>query len=229
MLSFLQADQTHGSLKEEPRTILPQLEEMQKRKVERRNQFLDIVQQIQKIRSEIYASDKIHYTSPIVDETDLSLRKLEELQKELQALQREKSDRLKQVLELLSTLNSLCLVLGMDFQNTVNEVHPSLGDSDGTKSINLATTMLELWNLMDTPVEEQQIFQNVTCNIAASEQELKEPNMLSEDFIDYVEGEVFRLEALKASKMKELVFKKSSADKEKYDLILAERCSKDMI
>ncbi|KAK1366641.1 65-kDa microtubule-associated protein 3 [Heracleum sosnowskyi] len=232
-----QADQTHGSLKEELRTILPQLEEMQKRKVERRNQFLDVVQQIQKIRSEIYASDKIHHTSPIVDETDLSLRKLEELQKELQALQREKSDRLKQVLELLSTLNSLCLVLGMDFQNTVNEVHPSLGDSDGTKSISndtidslavaikrllelkiqrmqrlqdLATTMLELWNLMDTPVEEQQMFQNVTCNIAASEQELKEPNMLSEDFIDYVEAEVFRLEALKASKMKELVFKKRS-------------------
>lgn len=49
------------------------------------------------------------------------------------------SDRLKQVLEHLSTLNSLCLVLGMDFQQTVNEVHPSLGDSDGTKSISDST------------------------------------------------------------------------------------------
>lgn len=58
--------------------------------MERRNQFSDVVQQIQKIRSEIYASNKIHHTSPVVDETDLSLRKLEELQKELQALQREK-------------------------------------------------------------------------------------------------------------------------------------------
>lgn len=46
--------------------------------------------------------------------------------------------------------------------------------------------MLELWNLMDTPVEEQQMFQNVTCNIAASEHELKEPDMLSEDSINYV-------------------------------------------
>lgn len=90
MLSCIQSDQSHGSLKEELRTILPQLEEMQKRKLERRNQFFDVVQQVQKIRSEIYASDKIHYTSPVVDETDLSLRKLEELQKELQALQKEK-------------------------------------------------------------------------------------------------------------------------------------------
>jgi hypothetical protein len=39
---------------------------------------------------------------------------------------------------------------------------------------------------MDTPVEEQQEFQNVTCNIAASEHEITEPNTLSLDFIKYV-------------------------------------------
>jgi len=39
---------------------------------------------------------------------------------------------------------------------------------------------------MDTPVEEQQMFQNVTCNIAASEDEVTEPNSLSENFINYV-------------------------------------------
>lgn len=50
----------------------------------------------------------------------------------------------------------------------------------------LAKSMLELWNLMDTPVEEQQMFQNVTCNIAASEQEIVEPNILSVEFISYV-------------------------------------------
>lgn len=32
-------------------------------------------------------------------------------------------------------MNSLCLVLGMDFKPTVSEVHPSLGDSEGTRSI----------------------------------------------------------------------------------------------
>ena len=39
---------------------------------------------------------------------------------------------------------------------------------------------------MDTPIEEQQMFQNVTCNIAASEHEITEPNTLSVDFINYV-------------------------------------------
>ena len=43
----------------------------------------------------------------------------------------------------------------------------------------LAAAMLELWNLMDTPQEEQQMFQNVTSKIAASEDEIIEPGMLS--------------------------------------------------
>lgn len=53
----------------------------------------------------------------------------------------------------------------------------------------LATTMLELWDLMDTPVEEQQVFQNITCNVAASEHEITEPNTLSLDCINYVSHE----------------------------------------
>lgn len=232
-----QSDQNAGSLKEELKAIIPQLEEMHKRKSERRNQFFEVVEEIEKIKSEIYSSTEYIASKTVVDDTDLSLRKLEELHKQLQALQKEKSDRLKQVLDHLSTLNSLCLVLGMDFQQTVNEVHPSLGDSDGRKNISnatieqlaaaiktlrgvkiqrmqrlqdLASSMLELWNLMDTPIEEQQLFQNVTCNIAASEHEINEPNTLSVDFINYVEAEVSRLEELKASKMKELVSKKRS-------------------
>lgn len=39
---------------------------------------------------------------------------------------------------------------------------------------------------MDTPLEEQQAFQNVTCNIAASEDEITEPNALSADCIKHV-------------------------------------------
>ncbi|XXG72830.1 hypothetical protein AAC387_Pa07g1841 [Persea americana] len=125
----------------------------------------------------------------------------------------------------------------MDFQHMVGEIHPSLYDNEASMSISddtikrltvatqrlreikiqrmqklqdLATTVLELWNLMDTPLEEQQMFQNVTCNIAASEHEMKEPGTLSVDFINYVEAVVLRLEELKASKMKELVLKKRS-------------------
>lgn len=38
-------------------------------------------------------------------------------------------------MENLHTLNSLCSVLGMDFNHTVSEVHPSLCVSEGTKNI----------------------------------------------------------------------------------------------
>ena len=60
------------------------------------------------------------------------------------------SDRLKQVQEHLDTLNSLCLVLGIDYKQTVAEVHPSFGDTEGSRNIstvviqNLATAIIKL-------------------------------------------------------------------------------------
>ena len=46
------------------------------------------------------------------------------------------SDRLKHVFGLLNTLDSLCLVLGIDVKQTVDEIHPSLGnDSEGMKNV----------------------------------------------------------------------------------------------
>lgn len=152
------------------------------------------------------------------------------------------SDRQMVIQEHLHTLNLLCLVLGMDFKQTVNEFHPNLGSPEEgpfditSESIeilaaaitnlrevklrrmqrvlpqtnismennsntnclvleantffaqlqDLATTLLELWNLMDTPMEEQQLFQSVTCNIAASEDEITEPNSLSVGSINSV-------------------------------------------
>lgn len=51
------------------------------------------------------------------------------------------SDRLKQVQDHMCTLNSLCLVLGMDFKQTISEVHPSL-DSEGFKNISNGTIEL---------------------------------------------------------------------------------------
>lgn len=39
---------------------------------------------------------------------------------------------------------------------------------------------------MDTPMEEQRMFDNVTSKIAASESEISEPNKLSMDFINHV-------------------------------------------
>ncbi|KAG0504042.1 hypothetical protein HPP92_004114 [Vanilla planifolia] len=230
------SQQNAMSLKEELKAITPQLEEMRKRKNERFSQFLQVIEQIRKISSEIHPYG--HALSNLaVDESDLSTRTLEDFQRLLETLQKEKADRLKKVLEHLGILKALCIVLGMDFRQTVVEVHPSLDEAEGLKIVtndvierlasmihslrevkmqrmqklqDLATSMLELWNLMDTPIEEQQLFQNVTCNIAASEDEITEANTLSTDFLNYVESEVVRLEELKASKMKELVLKKKT-------------------
>ncbi|KAM3412488.1 hypothetical protein ACQJBY_003914 [Aegilops geniculata] len=223
-------------LREELSAIVPYLEEMKKRKVERWNQILDVIGKIKKTSSEIRPADFVPFKAP-VDQSDLSCRRLEELRMELQSLEKEKSERLKQVMDYLNTLHSLCKVLAIDFKQTISDVHPSL-DEDGVpmnisnttierlalaiqrlretkiermqKLQDLSSTMLELWNLMDTPIEEQQSFQNITCNIAASEPEITEANALSIDVMDFVEAEVLRLEQLKVSKMKDLVLKKQT-------------------
>ncbi|KAH0854844.1 hypothetical protein HID58_032146, partial [Brassica napus] len=172
-----------------------------------------------------------------VDESDLSLRKLEELHRELYTLQEQKRNRMKQIQDHLRTLESLCSVLGLNFRETVTKIHPSLVESEGSRSIsnttldklassvnqwhetkiqrmqelqNLVTTMLEFWNLMDTPAEEQQKFMSISCNIAATASEITKPNSLSTDLLEEVKAELCRLEELKWSKMKELVLKKRS-------------------
>ncbi|GJM89680.1 hypothetical protein PR202_ga05891 [Eleusine coracana subsp. coracana] len=192
-----QSNQKSGALLEEINAIGPYLEEMKKKKIERWSQILGVVGQIEKISSEIRPAGFVPFKIP-VDESDLTLRKLEELRMSLQSLEEEKKERIKQVMKYFNTLHSLCEVLGIDFKQTISELQ------------DLASTMLVLWNLMDTPIEEQQAFQSVTCNIAASDHELNEPNTLSTDFLDYVEAEVLRLEQLKASKMKELIMKKKA-------------------
>lgn len=85
-----QSDQSVGSLKQELGTILPELEEMQKRKIERRNQFIVVLEEIQNITNDIKGQGEHVPSKPLIDETDLSMRKLEELHCQLQALQKEK-------------------------------------------------------------------------------------------------------------------------------------------
>ncbi|KAL0406962.1 UNVERIFIED_CONTAM: microtubule-associated protein 1 [Sesamum latifolium] len=151
----------------------------------------------------------------------------------------DRSERLHKVLEFVSTVHDLCAVLGMDFLTTVTEVHPSLNDSRGvqSKSISndtlarlantvlalkedkkkrlqklqeLATQLIDLWNLMDTPPEERSLFDHVTCNISASVDEVTVPGALALDVIEQAEVEVERLDQLKASRMKEIAFKKQA-------------------
>jgi hypothetical protein len=42
-------------------------------------------------------------------------------------------------MEHLNTLHSLCEVLGVDFKQTVHEVHPSLDEAEGSKNLSNTT------------------------------------------------------------------------------------------
>ncbi|KAL6629236.1 hypothetical protein ACP70R_029001 [Stipagrostis hirtigluma subsp. patula] len=218
-----------GSLKEELGSIAPELGEMRKRREERRRQFSEVTERLNKLQREMNPGDHDPQPRAGVDDGDLTLTRLEELRAYLQHLQLEKETRTKKVAELTSFLRSSSAVLGMDLREVGLHGDEQSGDiSDGTiarmvaeierlreikrdrmqKLQDLVGSMLELWNLMDTPPEEQRRFQSVACNIAASEDEITEPNALSVDFIRHVEAEVVRLETLKECRMKDLVIKK---------------------
>ncbi|KAK8591618.1 hypothetical protein V6N13_031657 [Hibiscus sabdariffa] len=237
--SFLGVDtvKASGTIKEQLAAIAPALEQLWKQKEERVKEFSDVQSQIQKICGEIAGSISVQTGAPAVDESDLTLKKLNEYQTKLQELQKEKSDRLHKVLDFVGTVHDLCAVLGVDFFSTITEVHPSLDESTCVQSKNisndtllrlaktvsdlnedkkqrlrklqeLATKLIDLWNLMDTPGDERRLFNHVTCNISASVDEVTVPGALALDLIEQAEVEVERLDQLKSSRMKELAFKR---------------------
>lgn len=81
-----------GTLKEQLDSITPALREMRLRKEERMNKFRTVQAQIQKISAEIKGLSEYDDSSAnvMVNENDLSLKKLEEYQNELQSLHNEK-------------------------------------------------------------------------------------------------------------------------------------------
>ncbi|KAK9106667.1 hypothetical protein Syun_022678 [Stephania yunnanensis] len=232
------------SLKEQLASITPLVEDLRRKKEERLKQFKDVKAQIEKISGDIlglnHANDDPTLSSIEVDEhdlSDLSVRKLNEYKTRLQALKKEKSDRLHKVLEHVNEVHSLCGVLGLDFGKTVNEVHPSLHEAGLEQSTNISNKTLkgleqaihklklekrmriqklndifalltDLWNLMDSPEEERSRFRKIKFVLNTPESEITESGVLSLDIIEQATVEVERLTKLKASRMKELVFKR---------------------
>lgn len=93
-----------GTLKEQLNSITPAIREMQLRKDERVKQFRVVQGQIHKISAEIAGRSEYNdSTSAVcVNENDLSLKKLEEFQNELQRHHSEKVIRLKYVVRAKS-------------------------------------------------------------------------------------------------------------------------------
>lgn len=86
-----QPEKSSGTIKEQLAAIAPALEQLCNQKDERIKEFADVQSQIQKISGEIAGTIKAgEHVKPIVDEEDLSLKKLDEFRSQLQGLQKEK-------------------------------------------------------------------------------------------------------------------------------------------
>lgn len=238
--SFIRKEKLKGTLKEQVTMLKPLLEELRRKREERMKEFSEVQLQIVQISAEVAGNTHLGSSaSPQVDERDLTVNRLEELKSQLQDLQKDKNMRLQKVNAHVKAIYDLSNVMSIDFNKMLSEVHPSFGDSakDQPKSIsndtlarlagtvhslkqekkhrlqklqNLGSTLIELWNLMDTTEDEQRGFDHVTCLITASADEVSGQGTLVVDVIEQAELEVQRLNILKASKMRELVLKKQN-------------------
>jgi protein regulator of cytokinesis 1 len=240
--SPIKSEKRSASLKEMLAAVSPLVEDLKAKREERMKQFADVKAHIDKISTEIsgYNHPSNVFTSSLtLDEQDLSTRKLTEYQTQLRSLQREKSDRLHKVLEQMNEVHSLCGVLGLDFGQTISDVHPSLQRTSLEHSTNISSTtmegleqtilklkaerktrtrklkdtvasLFELWNLMDSSKKDKNYFSKITSISKLPGDEITEPGLLSFESIDQASAEVERLRKLKASRMKELVMKRRS-------------------
>ncbi|XP_027356705.1 65-kDa microtubule-associated protein 5 [Abrus precatorius] len=233
-----------GTLKQQIATIRPVLEDLRSKKDDRIKEFSKIKSQISQICAEIAGCGQSkNVTDP--NQGDLTVKKLGELKSHLQELQNEKILRQQKVKSHISTISELSIVMSIDFLKTLNEVHPTLGDSSkGTpqsisndtlarltgvihslkrekqqriqKLQELTKLLVGLWDLMETPMEEQKAFSHLTRLISASVDEVSIQGCLSVNVIEQAEVEVQRLNVLKGSKMKDLVFKRQHELEEIY-------------
>ncbi|KAL5994705.1 hypothetical protein ACLOJK_024758 [Asimina triloba] len=239
------SEKPKGTLQEQISTIKPHLEDLRRTKEARMKEFSEIHSQIVRISAEIAGDVSLSNASVQLDEKDLTVKKLGELKTHLYELQREKSVRLQKVDSHLSSIHDLSVVMSTDFFIVVNEVHPSLADPTHNQSKSMSNdtlarlgeavnllkqeklqrlqklqdlggTLVELWNLMDIPMEEQKRFNHVACLMCVKADEVSEQGLLAMDVIEQTEAEVQRLNILKVSKMKELVFKKQKEVEEIY-------------
>ncbi|KAK9156591.1 hypothetical protein Scep_003165 [Stephania cephalantha] len=243
---ILKLEKRKGTLKEQLLSIKPILEEFQHKREERMKEFCEIQSQIIQLCSEITGEA---VTDKQIDNRDLTAKRLGEIKLDLQGLQREKNLRLQKISSHVRSIYELSDVLSADFSETMNEIHPSLCSSSTNsqlKSISnvtisrldqavnslkhekeqrlrklqdLGSTLIELWNLLDTPADERKRFDHVTTLISAPVNEVTKRGSLALDIIEQTEVEIDKLNILKASKMKELVLEKQKDLEEIYKSI----------
>ncbi|CAH2058792.1 unnamed protein product [Thlaspi arvense] len=226
-----------GSLKEQISSVKPVLDDLMMKKDQRCKELSETLTQIAEISSNIAGNDYPVGSGPEIDESDLTQRKLDEQRAHLQDLRKEKAVRLQKVDSYISAVHELSEIMSFDFSKALNNVHKSLTEFSKThsKSISndtlarltelveslknekrqrlfklqgLGITMQELWNLMETPMDERRRFESLSSLLSVPADDALGKGCLGLNILREAEDEVKRLNALKSSKMKELVLKR---------------------
>uniref|UniRef100_A0A7C9A6G3 Uncharacterized protein n=3 Tax=Opuntia streptacantha TaxID=393608 RepID=A0A7C9A6G3_OPUST len=235
-----------GTLKEQLSSMKPILDELRVKRGQRVKEFLEIESQIICVCAEIAGNDQfINNAEAQLDEHDLTEKRLAERRSHLEDLQNEKVLRLQKINGHINSVFELSMVMSVDFRAMLAEIHPSLVDPSHVQlksisndtlaklmgSVNslkqekqqrlqkvqdLASTLIELWSILETSTIEQKKFKHVTSLISSSADEVSRPGSLSLDIIEMCENQVEQLSTLKASKMKELVLKRQTELEEIY-------------
>ncbi|QHO18083.1 65-kDa microtubule-associated protein [Arachis hypogaea] len=213
--SPIKADKRSASLKEKLASVTPLVEDLKKKKDERLKQFADIRAQIDKISGEISGNHPLNSgvsSITVTEEHDLSLRRLNEYQTQLRGLQKEKSDRLQKVLQCVNEVEQATNISNSTLEGLEQTILKLKTERKARvlKLKDVVAQLFELWNLMDSSKEERNSFIRVTSIFGSAESQITERGVLSTEMIEKASAEVERLTKLKASRMKELVFKKRS-------------------
>ncbi|KAL8158843.1 hypothetical protein V2J09_000380 [Rumex salicifolius] len=237
---------TKGTLREQLSAVKPVLEDLRLKKEQRVKEFSQTQSQINDICAEIAGNDQyINDAEPKIEELDLTTKRLGELKLQLEELRKEKVLRLQKVNNHVSAIHELSAVMSKDFKKLLNGVHPSLADhafgqfksiSNDTlckllgmvdslrqekqsrlqKIQNLGIALVDMWNLLDTPINDQRRFGDIISLVSSSVDEVSRHGCLSPEAIEYTEIEVERLNVLKSNKMKELILKRQHELEEVY-------------
>ncbi|XP_040361715.1 65-kDa microtubule-associated protein 3-like [Rosa chinensis] len=114
-----------GSLKKELEIIIPQLEVMKKRKIERKDQLFSVLDQLQSLSTEISRSLEDNLYKMVVEETDLSLKRLEELHRQLLEYQDEKLQTFASALLEMWNLMGTTMEEQKKYQNVTSRIATS--------------------------------------------------------------------------------------------------------
>ncbi|KAK9109982.1 hypothetical protein Sjap_018042 [Stephania japonica] len=229
---FFKLEKRDGTPKDQLSSIKQTLEELQRKREERMEEFCDIQLQIIQVHEALRGSV---VDEQIVDDKDLTTKRLKELKTVVDIILSDVS--LQKISDNIKSIHEFSDVLSVDLSKTMDEVliHPSLCSSFANNQLNnisdvsssrlgeavdslkqekerrlrklqdLPSILIELWNMLDTPVDERERFDLITTLISAKVDEVTARGSFALDIIKQANVEI---EKLKASKMEKLVLKK---------------------